>query len=70
MSAQLWSLLIRNQCPREDERRDEGDGGKFALLGTHPSSAPQAWWSGGLVLVSYCHPAWSFKTWEANAQRG
>lgn len=81
MSTQLWSLLIRNQCPREDERQDEEDRGEFALLRTHPSSVPKALWSAGLGLVSYHHPAWHagggcqladaaqpFKTWEA--QRG
>lgn len=58
MSTQLWSLLIRNQCPREDERQDEEDRGEFALLRTHPSSVPKALWSAGLGLVSYHHPAW------------
>lgn len=58
MMAHLWSLLIRSQRPREDERREEGDRGKSAMFRTCSSSVPEAWWSSGLVLASCYHPAW------------
>lgn len=52
MTAHLWSLLIRNQCPREDERRDEGDRGEstFPLC---PKGIVE-WWPRAGFLLSPC----------------